>query len=46
MAAGDVLFAYFSSIGAKRLESLVDLTLLLGYYFAAVGASRQRRLVA
>lgn len=44
MAAGDVLFSYFSSIGAKHLEPLVDLTLLLGYFFVAWGAGRQREL--
>lgn len=46
MAAGDILFAYFSSIQAKRLEPLVDLTLFLGYFFVAWGAGRQRELSA
>jgi hypothetical protein len=46
MAAGDILFAYFSSIKNERLGPLVDLTLLLGYFFAAWGAVRQRQLAA
>jgi hypothetical protein len=46
MAVGDILFAYVSTIGAKSVEPLVDLTLLLGYFFVACGTRMQRELLA
>lgn len=45
MAAGDVLFAYLSEIKKDALTPLVDLTLTLGYFFAAVGTRFQFELI-
>ena len=43
MSAGDILFAWFASIGVKALEPLVDLMFLVGYVCAGRGAILQLR---
>ena len=45
MAAGDVLFAYLSTAELPKLVPFVDLTLLLGYLFAALGTMLQVELL-
>lgn len=45
MAFGDILFAYLSTAEKKSVEPLVDLTLLLGYFFVAYGTKLQHDLV-
>jgi len=44
MAAGDILFAYVTSIGLKPLEPLVDLLFVVGYLCAGWGTIQQLRL--
>jgi hypothetical protein len=43
MSAGDILFAWFASIGVKALEPLVDLMFLVGYVCAGRGTILQLR---
>ncbi len=45
MAAGDVSFAYLSTAEHPKLVPFVDLTLLLGYLFAAFGTMLQVELI-
>lgn len=45
LCAGDVLFAYFSVLGRKELDPLVDATFVLSYFFLAHGALGQYRLL-
>lgn len=45
LCAGDVLFAYFSLLGRKELDPLVDATFVLSYLFLARGALGQYRLL-
>jgi hypothetical protein len=45
LCAGDVLFAYFSLLGRKELDPLVDATFVLSYFFLAHGALGQYRLL-
>jgi hypothetical protein len=45
LCAGDVLFAYFSVLGKKDLDPLVDATFVLAYFFLAHGALGQYRLL-
>jgi hypothetical protein len=46
MSAGDVLFAYLSSAKKASVQPFVDLTLLLGYLFAALGTVLQDELLS
>jgi hypothetical protein len=46
MAAGDIAFAYLSSIKVTSLGPLVDLTLLLGYFAAACGTMLEHEMLA
>lgn len=45
LCAGDVLFAYFSVLGRKELDPLVDATFVLSYFFLAHGTLGQYRLL-
>ena len=45
MAAGDISFAYLTSAGHDSLVPYVDLTLLLGYLFTALGTMLQLELL-
>jgi hypothetical protein len=45
MAAGDVSFAYLSTAEHPKLVPFVDLTLLLGYLFAALGTMLELELL-
>lgn len=45
LAAADILFAYFSVLGQKALDPLVDATFVLAYLFLAAGARDQYRLL-
>jgi hypothetical protein len=45
-AAGDVAFAYFSTLGMERLDPLVDLLFAASYGLWAWGAGSQHALVA
>jgi hypothetical protein len=44
-AAGDVLFAYFSTLGMERLDPLIDLLFAASYGLWAWGAGRQLEIV-
>jgi hypothetical protein len=37
LTAGDILFAYFTSIQTTALDPPIDLMFLVGYFFAACG---------
>jgi hypothetical protein len=45
LAAADILFAYFSVLGQKALDPMVDATFILAYLFLAAGARDQYRLL-
>ena len=45
MAGGDVLFAYFSSVGVTAFASAIDLMFVLGYFFAACGTMLQHEML-
>jgi hypothetical protein len=46
MGAGDILYAYFVTLGQTWLESIIDMLFIVSYVLVAQATSKQRDLLA